>query len=144
MYTRKRANQHDAVVWVGDGGLEVLLDPRWYFPSTDAADYGIPWALWFRDPADPQAEEPSDTVQQQMQLYKQILATADLQEQHALMEQILDIAAEQFYVIGISTPPLRYGIVQPHFHNVPGFIPYSWSYPHPAPTNPCQYFLEEE
>ena len=144
MYARKRANQHDAVVWVGDGGLDVLLDPRWYLPSTQESNYAIPWALWFRDPSDPQAEKPPDAVRQQMQLYRQILATADQEEQHTLMGRILDIAAEQFYVIGISTPPLRYGVIQPYFHNVPGFIPSSWSYPQPAPTNPCQYFFERE
>ena len=79
-----------------------------------------------------------------MSLYKQILATAEQEKQYALMQQVLDIAAEQFYVIGISTPPMYYGIRQPYFHNVPDFIPQSWTYPTPAPTNPCQYFIEYE
>ena len=130
--------------WATEVCLEVLLEPRWYFPSSQEANYAIPWALWFRDPAASGAEEPPPAAQQQMQLYNRILATADQEEQHVLMRHMLEIAADQFYVIGISTPPLRYGIVQPNFHNVPGFIPHSWSYPHPAPSNPCQFFIEGE
>jgi peptide/nickel transport system substrate-binding protein len=142
-YRRKAANKHDAVVWVGDGGLEVLLEPRWYFPSSPVeSNYAIPWAHWYRNPNDPVAELPPEETQRQMRLYDQILTTADQQKQYAAMMEILEIAADQFYAIGISTPPLRYGILKPGFHNVPTFIPHSWTYPHPAPTNPCQYFME--
>jgi peptide/nickel transport system substrate-binding protein len=144
LYARKKHNQHDAAMWVGDGGLEVLLDPRWYFPFSNESNYAIPWARWFRGYTDVPVEEPPDVVQQQMKLYTQILATADQDKHYALMQQILDIAADQFYVIGISTPPLQYGIRQPYFHNVPDFIPHSWTYPHLAPTNPCQYFIAYE
>ena len=145
LYERKSANQHDAVLWVGDGGLEVLLEPRWYFPySSQESNYAIPWACWYRNHNDPHSEKPPEVVQQQMSLYDQILMTADQEKQYALMTKILDIAADQFYVIGISTPPLRYGILKSNFHNVPDFIPQSWTYPHPAPTNPCQYFIEKE
>jgi peptide/nickel transport system substrate-binding protein len=144
-YARKSANRHDADVWVGDGGLEVLLEPRWYFPSSCIeSNYAIPWACWYSNPADPRAEPPPIVVQQQMTRYDQIRTTADQTKQYALMSEILDIAADQFYVIGISTPPLRYGILRTGFANVPNFIPHSWTYPHPAPTNPCQYFIEEK
>lgn len=145
LYARKAANQHDAVVWVGDGGLEVLLEPRWYFPSSPVeSNYAVPWATWYRRHDDPHAEKPPEAAQKQMRLYDQILTTADQKIQFAAMTEILDIAADQFYVIGISTPPLRYGILNPGFHNVPTFIPHSWTYPHPAPTNPCQYYMDRD
>ncbi len=144
-YERKTANLHDAAVWVGDGGLEVLLEPRWYFPSSSIeSNYAIPWARWYRDRDDPLGEPPPEIVRKQMGLYDQILATADRKKQFSLMSEILKIGAEQFYAIGISTPPLRYGILNPGFHNVPTFITHSWTYPHPAPTNPCQYFMDGE
>jgi peptide/nickel transport system substrate-binding protein len=145
MYARKDANQHDAVLWVGDGGLEVLLAPRWYFPySPQESNYAIPWAYWYRNRSDPRGQPPPEAVQRQMALYDQIRTTADQKEQFEAMSRILDIAADQFYVIGISIPPLRYGIIKPNFHNVPLFIPHSWTYPHPAPTNPCQYFIQPQ
>lgn len=144
MYRRKSANQHDAVVWVGDGGLEVLLEPRWYFPYSQESNYAIPWARWYRNRNDPLGEKPPEVVQKQMILYDQILTTADKGKQIILMKKILNIAADQFYVIGVSTPPLRYGILKPYFHNVPSFMPQSWAYPQPAPTNPCQYFIDRK
>jgi len=142
MYAHKEANQHDAALWVGDGGLEVLLEPRWYFPySPQESNYAIPWAFWYRSHNDSHGQVPPEPVQRQMALYDHIRTTADQKEQFETMSRILEIAAEQFYVIGISIPPLRYGIIKPNFHNVPLFIPHSWTYPHPAPTNPCQYFI---
>jgi peptide/nickel transport system substrate-binding protein len=57
------------------------------------------------------------------------------------MLQILDIAADQFYFMGISTEAAGYGVVRNNFHNVPATMPESWQYPTPAPTNPEQYFL---
>ena len=58
------------------------------------------------------------------------------------MRQILDIAAEEFYVIGISLPTPGFGIVKNTFHNVPASMPGAWIYPTPAPTNPEQFFIE--
>ena len=58
------------------------------------------------------------------------------------MREILDLAADAFYVIGISLPSQRFGIVKNNFHNVPAVMPHSWVYPDPAPTNPSQYFIE--
>ncbi|GIV77753.1 MAG: hypothetical protein KatS3mg050_2147 [Litorilinea sp.] len=77
-----------------------------------------------------------------MALYDQIKATGDYQKQLELMKEILAIAKDQFYVIGISSSPPGYGIVKNNFHNVPESMPGSWQYPTPAPTNPEQYFIE--
>jgi peptide/nickel transport system substrate-binding protein len=90
------------------------------------------------------AERPPEAVQQQMALYNQVKATGDPDEQNALFNQLLDIAAEQFYEIGTSLPSDGYGIVKNNFYNVPAVMPAAWSYPHPAPTNPEQYFLEQQ
>jgi peptide/nickel transport system substrate-binding protein len=78
-----------------------------------------------------------------MELYDQIKATGDQAEQVALMKELLEIAKDQFYVIGISNEPPGYGIVKSNFHNVPTTMPGSWQYPTPAPTNPEQYWIEE-
>ena len=59
------------------------------------------------------------------------------------MKQILEIAADEFYAIGIVLGPNGYGIVQNNFHNVPSPIPGSWLYPNPGPTNPEQYWIEQ-
>lgn len=144
LYTRKEANDHDAVIWGGDGGLDVILEPRWYFPFSLESNYAEAWVSWYENDPAPLTppEEPPEPTMQQMDLYNQLKSTADPAQQNELMMQILEIAADQFYVIGISLPVGGYGIVKNNFHNVPESMPGSWLYPNPAPTNPCQYFIE--
>ena len=142
MYSRKDANQHDVAVWGGDGGLDVILEPRWYFPFSSESLFGEAWQFWFANPEHPLAEEPPAATMEQMELYRQLSATADPEQQNELMKQILQIAADEFYALGISLPALGYGIQANNFHNVPATFPNAWLYPHPAPTNPFQYFIE--
>ena len=74
-------------------------------------------------------------------MYNQLRATADADGQNKLMTQILDIAADQFYVIGIALPANGYGIVKNDLHNVPPTILQAYLYPSPAPTNPETYYF---
>ncbi|MGD8836513.1 MAG: ABC transporter substrate-binding protein, partial [Desulfobacteraceae bacterium] len=141
---RRDENQHDAVVWASAGGLDVILDPREYFPFSNESNYAVGWGYWYIDPKDPRAEEPPAITKQQMLLHDQLVATGDPGTQNRLMGQILEIAANQFYLIGIARPGRGYGIVKNNFKNVPGLMPAAWTYPDPAPTNPAQYFIEQD
>ncbi|MEO8394751.1 MAG: ABC transporter substrate-binding protein, partial [Chloroflexota bacterium] len=140
-YNRKGANQHDAAIWGGDGGLEVILEPRWYFPFSNESNYAEAWQYWYNDPKDARGEEPPADVKKQMDLYTQLRATADPDGQNDLMKQILDIAADQFYTIGISLPANGYGIVKNNMHNVPASILQAYLYPSPGPTNTFTYYF---
>lgn len=59
------------------------------------------------------------------------------------MTEILEIAADQFYAIGISLQPRKYGVITNNFRNVPQEMPGAWLYPEPFPTHPYQYFIEQ-
>ena len=142
LYERKEANEHDAVVWGGDGGLDVVLEPRWYFPYSQESNFAEAWQFWFN--GDPRGEEPPEAPKMQMDLYNQLKSTADPDEQTALMNEILQIAADEFYAIGINLPAPGYGIVKNNFFNVPESFPGSWLYPHPSPTNTFTYFIRGE
>jgi len=136
------SNKFDAGTWGGDGGFEVILEPRYYFPYSRRSLFAPLWAKWFINPKDPEAEEPPAIVKKQIDLYNQLQATVSPDEQIELMKQIISIAADQFYVIGITRPPLGTGIVKNNFHNVPALMPNASLYPNPAPTNPCQYYID--
>jgi peptide/nickel transport system substrate-binding protein len=146
LYTRKDTNEHDVHVWAAGGGPEVYLDPRHFLPVTSESAYAMAWYNWYINPTGEGAlvppEEPPAPVKEQMELYNQIKATGDQAEQVELMKQILAIAKDQFYVIGISSEAPGYGIVKNNFHNVPESMPSSWQYPTPAPTNPEQYYIQ--
>jgi peptide/nickel transport system substrate-binding protein len=147
LYTRKDGNEHDAAVWSGDGGLDVILEPRWYFPFSQESWYAQAWVTYYNNPSGEGAltapEEPPVETKRQMELYDQIKASGDPAEQAELMNEILEIAADQFYAIGISLNPPGYGIVKNNFHNVPSPHPNAWLYPQPGPVNPPQFWIEQ-
>jgi peptide/nickel transport system substrate-binding protein len=145
VYTRKNANEHDAVVWAGDGGLrDAMLDPRWYIPISDEANYGVGWYVWYMNPGNAQAEavEPPAPIQEALGIYDQLKETGDPAQQVSLFSDILAIAEEQFHAIGVSLPPLGYGIKKSYVRNVPDTMPGATVYPTPAPTNPEQYWFD--
>ncbi|HYH13114.1 MAG TPA: ABC transporter substrate-binding protein, partial [Thermomicrobiales bacterium] len=143
---RRNANQHDCVVWQGAGGLDVILNPPYYFPFSTRSDYAIPWALWYSQASSPDAEpeEPPEAARRQMELYDELNATSDTVEQEALMKEILTIAEEEFYCMGLVLPGPGYGIVKNTMHNVPATMPDAFLYPTPGPTNPEQYYLDPQ
>ena len=57
------------------------------------------------------------------------------------MRAILEITADEFYTIGVSTLSSSQGLVRSDFRNVPRVMLEAWAYPNPAPTNPAQYFI---
>ena len=89
-------------------------------------------------------EEPPEDVKRQMELYDQLKATADLDVQRELMNEIIDIAIENFHRIGVSLDMGQYGVVKNNYYNVPLAMPESWNYPDPFPTNPSTYWIGPE
>ena len=139
-YDRKNKAEHDAAVFQGSGGMaDGLLDPRWYFPFYDELLYAVPWANWYTK-SGTLTEEPPAATKKQMELYEKLKSEANPDQQKALMKEILDIAADQFYVIGISTPPTLYAVVKNTMRNVPSH-PWAWIYPSPGPSNTEQYYF---
>ncbi|MDP9352555.1 MAG: ABC transporter substrate-binding protein, partial [Chloroflexota bacterium] len=143
-YERKDGNQPDATTWSGDGGLDVILEPRWYFPFSTESNYAIPWAIWFNDPKADGAIEPAAPAKKQMELYRQLMNSADTEERTDLMKQILQISQEEFWVMGLALPTEGYGIVKNNFHNVPEEMVSAYLSLTPAQTNPSQYWIEGE
>ncbi len=122
----------------------MILEPRHYFPFSTESNFAQAWSVWFTNESNPRTtpEEPPPAAKQQMDLYRQLEATGDPAKQGELMQQILSIAQEQFWVIGLSLPANGYGIVKNNFKNVPKSFPGAWLYPSPAPTNTMQYYFE--
>jgi peptide/nickel transport system substrate-binding protein len=142
--SRISANDHDAAPWPGGSGLQdMLLNPYMYMPYSYSF-FGRAWYYWWRPPASggAPAVEPPEPVKQQFALYDQISATTDVDEQQRLMGEILDIAEEQFFNIGIASPATVYGVRKNTLKNVPDSMWEASVYPTPGPTNPPQYFLE--
>lgn len=138
------ANEHDATVWGGAGGLgDELFNGYNYFPFHKLGSrYAMLWAEWY-DSRGESGEEPPEHVKQQFDLYDQVQSTIDEDERRELFSEIIDIAKEQFYVIGTVAPGNSYGIVANNFHNVPESMPVADHYATPGPTRPEQYYIAD-
>lgn len=146
-YDRHAANLHDASQWSGDSGgrgFAVVMVSKLFLPyHTGGSRYGLPWAYWYNNPDAEIAEEPPPEVLRQQELYKKALTVASDEKRDELMTEILQIAADQFYTIGLCTSVDGYAIVSNKMHNVPECMG-SWAYPNPGPSNTEQFWLEEE
>ena len=144
LWERIEANDIDMSVWLGDGGgLEALIRPRYYMPFEFASAQAPAWAAWFLNPTLAVAEEAPEPERRQWELYRQLLAEADLDRQAELMWEILDIAADRFHSIGISSLPMGAAIARNDLRNVASAIPATggW-YPNPSPVNTFTWFFD--
>ncbi|MGH3486929.1 MAG: ABC transporter substrate-binding protein [Actinopolymorphaceae bacterium] len=139
--TRRDANTQDIAITLAFGGVNVIMDAREYLPVS-GNEKGT-WVDWYASFGEAGEEPPAD-VRRQLEMYEELKATSDEQQRNALMKEILQITAERFPAIGINLPATGYGIVKNTFHNVPArmYSSQGWTYPEPAPSNPCQYFMD--
>jgi peptide/nickel transport system substrate-binding protein len=138
------ANDDDIHVWPGGSGAQdALLNPYNYMPMPGLS-FGKPWLYWWRPVpnAGAEAEEPPEAIQQQFALYDELTATADPDEHTRLLGEILTIAQENFWVMGIGTPAIVYGIRKNNLKNVPDSMWEAAVYPTPGPVNPAQFYFE--
>lgn len=139
-YEEKTASQHDIVVWgATSGGIDVFIDPRDYFPFSTESNFAVDWAKYYIGDG---GTEPPDYVKEQWALYDQIKATSNAEEQAALFQQLLEISADQFYQIGISTAIPGLAVVSNNLGNVPADTPTGWIHPDPGTLNTEQFYFK--
>ena len=123
-----------------NGGIAAMLDARYFVPFSGNSIYAPGWSLYYRDPTNADAIEPPEEIKAQQALYKQLLATAAPAKQNEIFAQILENAADQFLVFGVSLPPDGYGVVKNDMVNTMAVMPNSFGWPTPGPTRPEQFF----
>jgi peptide/nickel transport system substrate-binding protein len=109
----KQDNNLEATIYTGEGGagLAGILDARYYVPMEYFGLFGNGWFAWRVGASDAvQVEPPQDIIDARAQ-YEAVLQTAGQDAQVAAMAEVLQTAAENFYVIGISRPGPGF---QPH------------------------------
>ncbi|WP_114559271.1 ABC transporter substrate-binding protein [Desertihabitans aurantiacus] len=144
-WERVEANQAEAGTWTG-GGFEVRATQgsnHYYLPSNPrgSSRFGHTWALWYRSNG-AEGEEPPADVKRQLELFDQMRVTYDADEATALGKEIIAIAKDRFFYIGICTEANSYGIVRNDMEvNVPDEMSGINAFQPPGPTNPEQYFF---
>ena len=144
VYDLKDRADHMVHVWKGDGGLgDALLDPRYYMPTNLESAWALDWAKAWYLPDTPDLPTPPEAVQRQHDLYARMIASATPAAREELFKEILDIAQEEFWVIGVSLPPSSYGVARADTGNVPQNQPMAWIYPNPGPMHTAILFKRQ-
>jgi peptide/nickel transport system substrate-binding protein len=143
-YEKRPAGDYDAQIWAGDGGLDVVQEPRYYMPSGDESVWAYRWAQHFQGARPEIAEEPAEWAQEQMDLYTQLRGEGDPAARDELMKQILEIAKENFPVIGVSLPGNGYYIAKNNLRNVAEPMLHAYLFPTPGPYDPFQWYFAQE
>ena len=137
----------DAYVWAGENGTGLL-------PLVSAGEY-VPdaawgWKAWEAVTLRGQAEAPAPVVeppaamQQTFQLLSDLKQAIGIEAQTAIMNQILELAADEFYTIGLSLPMGDYRAVNNTLRNVPDTVISGWLYPGPAPVNFESFYIQTQ
>ncbi|WP_417525304.1 ABC transporter substrate-binding protein [Marinovum sp.] len=134
------SNDFDGYLWNCSGGqADIYTSPMCYMPMiSNSVSWAREWAAWNLDPTT--GEEPPQAVKDIFNKYKEIRAEASPEKQEALMFEILDMQAEQFFTVGmIHTDPV-FGIARNNVRNVPDPLPIAGQLWFPAPYTAQMYF----
>jgi peptide/nickel transport system substrate-binding protein len=139
--TRKDNNDTDATLWIGEGGLNPLLDPRNFAPVHYESNWGVAWRNWFNNPEGENAEEPPADVLAIVDAYRAALAAPSLEAQAEATAEMLQLAADYFPVLGISTPADGFGVASNLLMNVPDRMITDFTYTDPFIARPFAWFF---
>lgn len=121
---QREQNNIQAAMFTGEGGagLTALLDPRYYVPGELFGMYGNGWFYWYSNAQEAVQIEPPQEIKDIRVQYEQVGQQPSQEGQIEAMAELLEIAADNFWVIGISRPGPTF---QP-YHERLGNQPQEW------------------
>src|SRR5690606_17132091 len=139
---RADENNIEATIFTGEGGFGItaIMDPRYFVPVHGQAFWGKGWAIWYQEPTNPAGVEPPQEIQDHIDLYERVLQAPTSEERLELMSQVLQTAADNFWVMGISSATEGYRPLSARLRNVPESWVGGWNPGGPAIAFPEQWF----
>jgi peptide/nickel transport system substrate-binding protein len=142
---RRNDNSMEATVFTGEGGFGItaITDPRYFVPVHGQSTWGNAWSIWYLTPDNPAAIEPPQDIKDLIELYEQVLQAPTQEQRLELMSQVLQIDADNFYVLGISSANASYRPLSARLRNVPASWVNGWNPGGVAIAFPEQWFFGE-
>jgi len=135
---RTQSASHDIALWPGDGGIECLLEPRWYFPCSLESLQAPLYGQWYQTRGR-QGEEPPEQIKALMRIFDEITVAASQEKQKELFAEIIKANEQNLWVVGLVHQPVDYYVVAKNMYNLPKKDFQSWIYPNPGPIHPEQF-----
>jgi peptide/nickel transport system substrate-binding protein len=141
-YTRKDNNDTDATLWGGEGGLNPLLDVRNFAPVHYESNWAVAWKNWYAKAKDNVEEPPSD-IKALIKKYDDAMLAPSYDAQVKATNEMLQMAADLFPNIGISTPADGYAVAKNSLKNVPDRMITDWTYTDPFIARPYAWYFSK-
>jgi peptide/nickel transport system substrate-binding protein len=144
--TRAKDNSLQATIFTGEGGVGItsIMDPRYFVPVHGQSYWGNGWALWYIEPTNPNAVEPPQAVKDHIAQFEKVKQAPTGEERIELMKKVLQTAADNFWVIGISSANEGYRPLSAKLGNVPEIWVHGWNPGGPSIALPEQWFYKAE
>jgi peptide/nickel transport system substrate-binding protein len=141
----KDDNLIEATIYTGEGGagITAILDPRYYVPGEYFGMFGNGWYSW-RVGAEQavQVEMPEQYQAMRNQFESAVLGGTTQDAQIAAMKDILQMAADEFWVIGTARPGTGYQVYHSRLGNQPAEWIAGWIEGGQKITYPEQWYLK--
>ncbi len=137
-------NSVEAAIFTGEGGFGItaITDPRYFVPFHGQSIWGNAWQLWYLQADNKAKVEPPADIKAQVELYKKVLQAPTTEERLSLMKQVLQTAADNFWVIGISSASDSYRPLSARLGNVPESWVNGWNPGGTAIAFPEQWYFK--
>lgn len=142
---RRDDNSMEATIFTAEGGygITAIMDPRYFVPVHGQGVWGNGWAIWHLTPDNPEGVEPPQDIKDHIDAYYGVLQAPTYKERIELMSQVLQTAADNFWVIGISSATDSYRPLSARLGNVPESWVNGWNPGGPAIAFPEQWYFTE-
>ncbi|MGL5117265.1 MAG: ABC transporter substrate-binding protein, partial [Beijerinckiaceae bacterium] len=141
-YDRAAKNDHEIQISIFSGGRDPEVELRAVIAEHNLdSRQSLEWQKWYESRGR-QGEEPTASMKKRMEILDLWRATADKPKADAMFKEILQLAADEFEVIGTVRVLSEPGVRNKRLKNVPEPMIQAWTYPTPGPTLPQQYFYE--
>jgi peptide/nickel transport system substrate-binding protein len=145
MTERREQNNYEATMYTGEGGAGVtpILQERYYAPGDYDSLFGVSWFYWWSNAQEAVTIEPPQEIKEWYALYEAVGQQSTQEAQIAAMQEVLEVAADNFYVIGISRPGPGFQPLNARLGNYPETYIKGWGEGVEKITYPEQWFLRQ-
>jgi peptide/nickel transport system substrate-binding protein len=140
-WERAIGNQVQMAVWGMDRGLEPFVDPIYLLPFDNRSWWAPQWGVWYYE-AGAAGEEPPEDIRAAQLLFDEFKATVDPERQIEIGKQIVQMHAENVWMIGGVGMQPSIVVVKNNFRNVPEEAVTDWIFMSPGNLNPFTFFFK--
>ncbi|MFA9441428.1 ABC transporter substrate-binding protein [Uliginosibacterium sp. sgz301328] len=140
VFNRAVSNDYDISAEIFPGGLDATQNARAYIAIHPLESrMSLEWAKWYNS-GGKQGIEPNASMKKRMDLYTQWRSARTQTQADELFRQILQIAADEFEVIGTVRPAAITSLRNAKLMNVKENMAFGWTYASPALGLPQQWY----